>query len=80
MPFRSAHGIVGQAVRRAAELGLALDRLSLSELQAIYPAFQADVSGVFDFQTAVSRRQSQGGTAPEAVRAQLSQAKELLKD
>ena len=78
VPFRNAHGIVGQVVRRAAELELPLDQLSLAEMQAIHPVFQADVSGVFDFQTAVSCRQSQGGTAPEAVRAQLDRAKTLL--
>jgi len=80
VPFRSAHSLVGQAVRRAAELGLRLDQLSLEELQDIHPGFQADVVQVFDFQASISRRQSLGGTAPGAVRSQLTQAKELLKD
>jgi argininosuccinate lyase len=80
VPFRNAHGLVGQAVRRAVELGIQLDQLPLSELQSIHPLFQADVAQVFDFHAAVSRRMSEGGTAPQAVRLQMIQAVDLLKD
>ncbi len=77
VPFREAHGIVGQVVRRAQALSVPLDRLPLAELQAISPAFGEDVRQVFDFRTAVNRRAVVGGTAEEAVRAQLAQAKAL---
>jgi argininosuccinate lyase len=78
IPFRQAHGLVGQAVRRALDLNLRLDQLSLAEFQAIHPIFQADVSAVFDFKASVARRSATGGTAPEAVRMQLQQAKASL--
>jgi argininosuccinate lyase len=79
VPFREAHGLVGQVVRRAQALGVALDRLSLAELQAISPVFSGDVSQVFDFQASVNRRAAAGGTAEAAVRAQLEAAESLIR-
>jgi argininosuccinate lyase len=78
VPFRDAHGVIGTAVRRAAELGLPLDQLSLSEMQSIHPAFESDMKAVFDFQAAVARREVPGATGPKAVQIQLQQAKSLL--
>ena len=80
IPFRSAHNLVGQAVRRAAQLSLSLDQLPLVELQAIHPAFGTDVTLVFDFKAAIARRQSTGGTAPDAVRAQLEAAIRVMEE
>lgn len=78
VPFRQAHGMIGQVVRRAQALSLPLDRLPLDELQAISPVFQSDVQKVFDFQAAVARRSLPGGTGPDAVREQLQMAKKQL--
>ena len=76
VPFREAHAIAGKAVRRAIELGIKLDQLSVSELQAINPVFDHDVVTVFDFQAAIDRRSAIGGTG--AVRQQLEQIKTYL--
>ena len=81
VPFREAHAIAGKAVRRAIELGIKLirlDQLSLSELRAIHPVFEEDVTTVFDFQAAIDRRRASGGTGSSAVRDQLEQAKNYL--
>lgn len=78
VPFRTAHGMIGQAVRRAQDLGVALDQLSLMDLQAISPVFAEDIAAVFDFEGSVNRRSVQGGTALEAVRAQMELAAERL--
>jgi argininosuccinate lyase len=78
VPFRQAHGFTGQAVRLAAESGIPLDHLALAEFQAISPAFEGDVYGVFDPRQSVSRRCAIGGTAPEAVQTQLRQARALI--
>ena len=78
VPFRQAHALTGQAVRLASEFGKSLDELTLLEFHSISPAFGEDVYGVFDPTQSVSRRCAVGGTAPEAVRAQLEQAKALL--
>ncbi|HLF25054.1 MAG TPA: argininosuccinate lyase [Anaerolineae bacterium] len=79
VPFREAHHVVGQAVRRAIDLGVSLDRLALAELRAIHPAFGADVTTVFDFNQSAARRKVTGGTGHIAVQAQLAQAREYLK-
>jgi argininosuccinate lyase len=78
VPFRQAHALTGQAVRRASECGKPLDELALSEFQSISPAFAEDVYGVFDPMQSVSRRCAMGGTAPEAVKVQLEQARGLV--
>jgi len=80
VPFRQAHDLVGQAVRRAEELNVSLSQLPLRELQALSTDFDADASKVFDFLQAVSRRRAPGGTAPEAVKEQLRRAKVCLKE
>jgi argininosuccinate lyase len=78
VPFRESHHLVGQAVRRAEELGSDLRGLDLAEFQAIHPAFGEDVVDVFDFARSVAAHRAEGGTAPEAVRVQIRRAKELL--
>ena len=78
VPFRQAHAFTGQAVRLAAESGKPLDGLTLAALQSVNPAFAEDVYGVFDPLQSVSRRCAVGGTAPEAVKVQLEQARALL--
>ena len=79
VPFRQAHGLAGQADRLASECDKPLDELALSEFQSISPAFGEDVYGVFDPMQSVSRRCAVGGTAPEAVKVQLEQARALVQ-
>ncbi len=78
VPFREAHHIAGQVVRKAVEAGVPLSALPLAEYQGISPHFQQDVSEVFDFAGAVARRAALGGPASEAVRAQIAQLAEKL--
>jgi argininosuccinate lyase len=78
VPFRQSHNLVGQAVRRAEELGVGLKELNVSEYQAINPAFSDNVHQVLDFQQSIAARNAEGGTAPAAVRAQIERARLLL--
>jgi argininosuccinate lyase len=80
VPFRQAHAIVGQAVRKAGEVGVSLAQLPVSDLQELHPDFSPDVIAVWDVQAALARRKVVGGTAPEAVQAQLIKAKRLLEE
>ena len=75
VPFRRSHHIVGQVVRLAAERGVSLSQLPLSALRGVSEFFGEDVAQVFDYARSVARRNSYGGTAPEAVRAQIARAK-----
>jgi len=78
VPFRQSHHLIGQAVLRAEQLRVTLQGLDLTEYQSIHPAFDVDLYQVFDFQRSVEARSSEGGTAPSAVRTQISRARALL--
>jgi argininosuccinate lyase len=78
MPFRQAHHVSGRAVRLAGERGVKLSILTLDDLRGLSELFEADVTDVFDFDASVARRKADGGTAPEAVRKQIEEAKRLL--
>lgn len=77
VPFREAHHIVGQVVKEAGGSG-GLETLSLETLQAISPVFEADVAEVWDFDMAVNRRATVGGTSVKSVLAQIQKAKAIL--
>ena len=79
MPFREAHTLVGQVVRRALAEGCSLRELPLREYQAVCERFGPDVVEWLDCERAVERRNSVGGTARQAVLQQLSAARQLLE-
>jgi argininosuccinate lyase len=79
LPFRQAHHVSGQAVRLAAAQGVKLSTLSVEALQSLSDLFTADVAAVFDFAASVSQRRAIGGTAAEAVQAQIEAAKTWLQ-
>ena len=77
VPFREAHGVVGKAVRAAAEKGVSLDQLPLNAWQALGP-FEADVKDVFDPLKSVEQRNAVGGTSPQSVKNQIEICKTKL--
>jgi argininosuccinate lyase len=77
VPFREAHGLAGKAVRVAAEKGVSIDQLSISDWRAIGP-FAADVKDVFDPMKSVEARNAIGGTSPQSVKKQIQKAKLTL--
>jgi argininosuccinate lyase len=70
MPFRDAHHITGRIVAAASARGVALEKLSLQEMQAIDPRIHAEVYAVLGVERSVKSRTSYGGTAPVNVRRQ----------
>jgi len=78
VPFRRSHQLAGQAIRCAEKLGVSLSKLSVANFKAIHPAFGEDVHVVFDFRRSVQSRDTVGGTAPDAVKEQIEQAKALI--
>jgi argininosuccinate lyase len=79
VPFRQAHTLAGQAVHAALQSGKSLNRLSLDELRNISAAFDDDVYAVFNPLLSIARRESIGGTALPAVKAQIVLAHEALQ-
>jgi argininosuccinate lyase len=78
VPFRQSHHLVGQAVRRAEELGCALRDLPLGELQAISPDFGPETATVWDYERSVEQRAVAGGTARAAVLEQIAELRARL--
>jgi argininosuccinate lyase len=75
VPFREAHHIVGAAVKLAEERGAGLADLPLEDLQAIDGRIDSRAYAVLTVEASVRSRTSFGGTAPEAVRAQIAAAR-----
>jgi argininosuccinate lyase len=69
MPFRHAHRVTGEIVRRAEARGCTLAALPLADLQQIEPQITASVFDVLDIDRSDASRTSFGGTAPARVRA-----------
>jgi argininosuccinate lyase len=78
VPFREAHHITGAAVKLAEGKGVALDALSLAELQAIDARIGAGVFAALSVEASVAARSSHGGTAPAEVRKRIAEARQAL--
>ena len=76
MPFREAHHVTGEIVRRAEAAGCLLEALPLADMQAVEPRITEAVFDVLAVERAVASRDSFGGTAPARVRAAASAARE----
>jgi argininosuccinate lyase len=79
LPFREAHHVTGAAVRLAEEKGVALDALSLGELQAIDGRIGEGVYKALSVEASVAARSSHGGTAPDQVRKRVAEARRALE-
>jgi argininosuccinate lyase len=79
IPFREAHHVTGAAVRLAEEKGVALDALSLAELQAIDGRIGEGVYKALSVEASVAARSSHGGTAPDQVRKRVADARQALE-
>ncbi len=77
-PFREAHHVTGQAVKRAEQLGLGLAEMPLQELEAIDPRITSEVFGVLTPRASAASRTSYGGTSPLRVREQIERWTALL--
>lgn len=83
IPFREAHHITGKAVALAESRGVTLEDLPLEDLRGISPesaCIGPDVYHVLDYTTAVLRRNTSGGTGPQAVQNQVNAYHEWLKE
>lgn len=78
--FREAHEIVGGVVRFCLKENRALEDLSLEDLRRFHSAFDEKTLGKLKHSAVMSARRSRGGTAPEAVLAQILRAKSRLSE
>ena len=78
VPFRDAHGIIGQLVLRCIELGTSLDELPLEEYKAISSVFEKDIYDSIRMETCVERRNTAGAPGKKAMQDALNYYKNYL--
>jgi argininosuccinate lyase len=76
MPFREAHHVTGRLVKLAEDAGGDLPDLSLEAMQDVDGRIDASIYEVLTVDRAVASRTSEGGTAPDNVRAAVRAARE----
>ena len=79
VPFRDAHGIVGQLVLFCIDKGIALDDMTLDEFKAISPVFEEDVYEAISMKTCVEKRTTIGAPGQEAMKKVIAIYKEQLQ-
>jgi argininosuccinate lyase len=76
--FREAHKAVGALVRESETRGVELHALPFASFATAHPQFAEDVVEALGAARSVAQREVEGGTGPEAVRAQLEAARTAL--
>ena len=78
MPFRDAHGVIRRMVDDCIAKGIGLTDLTLEQLQAYSPLFDADAYEAIALITCVDARKLPGGPAREQVLASIEWAEQRL--
>ena len=80
VPFRDAHGIVGQLVLACIEKKISLDELPLEEYKEISPVFEEDIYEAISLKTCVSKRMTAGAPGEDAMREVLAVYKRYMEE
>lgn len=67
VPFRDAHGIVGQLVLYCIEKNISLDDMTLEEYRKISPVFEKDIYDAISLETCVEKRETIGAPGKKAM-------------
>ena len=78
VPFRDAHGIVGQLVLYCIGKNIALDDMSLEEFKAISPVFEEDIYEAISMKTCVEMRNTIGAPGKAAMEKVIAQEEAYL--
>jgi len=78
VPFRRAHEIVGTLVRKLAADERDFGSLSLADWREASPLFEADILGRVTARASVAAKRTPQSTAPAAVQAALTEARQWL--
>ena len=80
VPFRDAHGIVGQLVLYCIDKNLSLDDMSLEEYKTISPVFEADIYDAVSMKNCVERRNTIGAPGAVAMKNVIAENQKYLKE
>lgn len=80
VPFRDAHGIVGQLVLYCIDKNISLDDMSLEEYKKISPVFEEDVYEAISMKTCVEKRTTIGAPGPDAMASVIAFNQKYLQE
>lgn len=80
VPFRDAHGIVGQLVLYCLNKGIALDDMSLEEYKAVSPVFENDIYEAIAIKTCVDTRNTIGAPGLKAMKEVIALNKKYIEE
>lgn len=80
VPFRDAHGIIGQLVLICIEKNISLDELPLSEYKKISPVFEEDIYEAISLKTCVEKRLTKGAPGAKAMNEVIHKYEAYLAD
>jgi argininosuccinate lyase len=80
IPFREAHGVVGDLVRHALDGGKRLSEIDRDELASFSDVLDDEYYEVLKLDSVLGAKRTAGGTAPEAVAQQLRDARAALAE
>lgn len=79
VPFRDAHGIVGQLVLKCIAENISLDQLSLGEYKSICPVFEDDIYKAISMEECVQKRNTIGAPGHAAMQKVIDTNEKFLE-
>ena len=80
VPFRDAHGVIGQIVLSCIEKGIAIEDMSLWELKQFSDVFEEDIYNAISMETCVNKRLTIGAPGKEAMERAILEARKYLQE
>ncbi len=80
VPFRDAHGIIGQLVLMCIEKDCSLDELPLADYQSVSPVFESDIYEAIRMEICVEKRNTLGAPGVTAMNEVLAYYKDYLEN
>lgn len=80
VPFRDAHGVIGQLVLYCIDKNVALDDLRLEEFQKFSPVFKDDIFEAISMKTCVEKRLTIGAPGKEAMEKVIALYRDYLAE
>ena len=80
MPFRDAYTAVGRLVSACTAQGKTLEELTLEELRAVSPLFEADVYDALNLENCMALRRSHGGPAVGETTRQMEAVEQFVAE
>lgn len=79
VPFRDAHGIIGQIVLFCIERGIAIDDLTMEQFQQFSEAFEPDIYDAISMDTCVNKRMTIGAPGKTAMEQVIAVSRDYLE-